>query len=178
MLSSKSLSVSRTYLLIAGLILLCFSVPAMPQTFFNGIPFDSLLEFAVSCVTLIGVLLRLKERNSGRFGQLNYGKKAIGFLLVVLVLRLISAYGVSSSDGFSSCYRAITAPLDSGDCEKSYEGLFSTGDVKALAQHIKTAINDKDFSKRLVKSYSSQLNLFDPSTMNLNIMNLYSNASF
>ena len=61
---------------------------------------------------------------------------------------------------------------------KSYEGLFSTGDVKALAQHIKTAINDKDFSKRLVKSYSSQLNLFDPSTMNLNIMNLYSNASF
>jgi glycosyltransferase involved in cell wall biosynthesis len=61
---------------------------------------------------------------------------------------------------------------------KSYEGLFSTGDVKALAQHIKTAINDKDFSKRLVKSYSSQLNKFDPSTMNLNIMNLYSNASF
>ena len=61
---------------------------------------------------------------------------------------------------------------------KSYEGFFSTGDVKALAQHIKTAINDKDFSKRLVKSYSSQLNKFDPSTMNLNIMNLYSNASF
>ena len=61
---------------------------------------------------------------------------------------------------------------------KTFEGLFSTGDVKALAQHIKTAINDKNFSERLVKSYSSQLNLFDPSTMNLNIINVYSNASF
>ena len=61
---------------------------------------------------------------------------------------------------------------------KSYEGLFSTGDVKALAQHIKTAINDKDFSKRLVQSYSNQLELFDPSKMNSNIKNVYSNAGF
>ena len=61
---------------------------------------------------------------------------------------------------------------------KSYEGLFSTGDANALAQHIKTAINDKDFSKRLVKSYSSQLDFFDPNKMNRNIENVYSNAGF
>ena len=61
---------------------------------------------------------------------------------------------------------------------KTYKGLFLTGNVNSLSQQIKIAISDKDFSKRLVKSYSSQLNLFDPSTMNLNIMNLYSNASF
>jgi glycosyltransferase involved in cell wall biosynthesis len=41
---------------------------------------------------------------------------------------------------------------------KTYEGLFSTGDVNALAQQIKTAISDKNFSERLVQSYSSQLN--------------------
>ena len=136
MLSPKSRSVNWMYPSIATLILLCFSVPAMPQTFFNGIPFDSFIEFAVLCVTLIGVLLRLKERNFGRFGQLNFGKKAIGFLLVVLVLRLISAYGVSSSDGFSSCYRAMTAPLDSGDCEKSYEGVFAKGNVTRVDPEI------------------------------------------
>ena len=128
---------SWLYSLIDALTLLCFSVPSMPQTFFIGIPFDSFIEFAVFCVTLIGVLLRLKERNSGRFGQLKYGKKAISFLLVVLVLRLISAYGVSSSDGFSSCYRAITAPLDSGDCEKSYEGVFAKGNVTRVDHVIK-----------------------------------------
>jgi glycosyltransferase involved in cell wall biosynthesis len=61
---------------------------------------------------------------------------------------------------------------------KTYEGLFSTGDVNALAQKIKTAISDKNFSERLVQSYSSQLNLFDPSEMNINIKNVYSNAGF
>jgi glycosyltransferase involved in cell wall biosynthesis len=34
----------------------------------------------------------------------------------------------------------------------SYEGLFLTGDVNALAQQIKTAISDDNFSKRLVKA--------------------------
>jgi glycosyltransferase involved in cell wall biosynthesis len=61
---------------------------------------------------------------------------------------------------------------------KTYEGLFSTGDVNALAQQIKAAISDKNFSERLVQSYASQLNLFDPSEMNRNIKNIYSNAGF
>ena len=61
---------------------------------------------------------------------------------------------------------------------KTYEGLFSTGDVNALAQHIKTAISDNNFSKRLVQSYSNQLELFDSSKMNRNIKNVYSNADF
>jgi len=61
---------------------------------------------------------------------------------------------------------------------KTYEGLFSTGDVNALAQQIKTAISDNNFSERLVQSYSSQLELFDPSKMNKNIRYLYSNAGF
>jgi glycosyltransferase involved in cell wall biosynthesis len=61
---------------------------------------------------------------------------------------------------------------------KTYEGHFSTGDVNALAQLIKTAIIDDNFSKKLVISYSSQLDLFDPSKMNRNIENVYSNAGF
>ena len=61
---------------------------------------------------------------------------------------------------------------------KTYEGLFSTGNEKALAQQINNAINDKNFSERLVKSYSSQLNLFDPSDMNKNVRNIYSKADF
>jgi len=61
---------------------------------------------------------------------------------------------------------------------KTYEGLFSTGDVNALAQQIKTTSGDKNFSERLVQSYASQLNLFDPSEMNRNIKNVYSNAGF
>jgi glycosyltransferase involved in cell wall biosynthesis len=61
---------------------------------------------------------------------------------------------------------------------KSYEGLFSTGDVNALAQKIKTVISDNNFSERLVQSYASQLNLFDPSEMNRNIKNVYSSAGF
>ena len=61
---------------------------------------------------------------------------------------------------------------------KSYEGLFLTGDVSALAQQIKTAITDDRFSERLVQSYASQLNLFDPSEMNRNVKNIYSNAGF
>jgi len=59
---------------------------------------------------------------------------------------------------------------------KSYDGLFSTGDANALAQQIKTAISDDNFSKKLVNSYSSQLNLFDPSKMNTNIEKVYTNA--
>ena len=61
---------------------------------------------------------------------------------------------------------------------KTYEGLFSTGDVNALAQQIKTTFGDKNFSERLVQSYSSQLNLFDPSKMNRDIESVYSNAGF
>jgi glycosyltransferase involved in cell wall biosynthesis len=61
---------------------------------------------------------------------------------------------------------------------KTYEGLFSTGDTKALAQQINIAISDKNFSERLVQSYSTQLNLFDPSDMNKNVRNIYSNAGF
>ena len=61
---------------------------------------------------------------------------------------------------------------------KSYDGLFSTGDVNTLTQHIKTAITGNNFSEGLVKSYSSQLSLFDPSEMNSNIKNVYSNAGF
>ena len=61
---------------------------------------------------------------------------------------------------------------------KTYEGLFSTGDVNALAQQIKTAISDNNFSERLVQSYSSQLNLFDPNKMNTSIKKVYTDAGF
>ena len=61
---------------------------------------------------------------------------------------------------------------------KTYEGLFSTGDVNALAQQIKAAISDNGYSERLVQSYASQLHLFDPSKMNRSIENVYSNAGF
>ena len=61
---------------------------------------------------------------------------------------------------------------------KTYEGLFSTGDVNALAQQIKTAISDKNFSERLVQSYSAQLSSFDPSDMNKYVKSIYSNAGF
>jgi len=61
---------------------------------------------------------------------------------------------------------------------ETYEGLFSTGDANALAQQIEIAISNDNFSKRLVNSYSSQLNFFDPSEMNRNIKNIYSNAGF
>ena len=61
---------------------------------------------------------------------------------------------------------------------KSYDGLFSTGDVNALAQQIKTAITGNSFSDGLVQSYASQLDLFDPSKMNIDIKNIYSNAGF
>lgn len=61
---------------------------------------------------------------------------------------------------------------------KTYEGLFLTGDIKALAQQITTVISDNSFSERLVQSYASQLNLFDPSKMNRTIEEVYSNAGF
>lgn len=61
---------------------------------------------------------------------------------------------------------------------KTYEGLFQTGDVKALAQQIKSVISDNSFSDRLVQSYSSQLSLFEPNKMNESIKNVYSNAGF
>ena len=61
---------------------------------------------------------------------------------------------------------------------KTYEGLFSTSDIEALAEHVKIVISNKNFSERLVQSYSNQLELFDPSKMNSNIKNVYSNAGF
>ena len=61
---------------------------------------------------------------------------------------------------------------------KTYEGLFLAGNVNSLSQQIKRAISENSFSERLVKSYSSQLNLFDPSKMHNNIKNTYSNAGF
>lgn len=60
----------------------------------------------------------------------------------------------------------------------TYEGLFSTGNANALAQQIKTAISDKSFSEKLVQSYASQLNSFDPSKMNKYVKSIYSNAGF
>ena len=61
---------------------------------------------------------------------------------------------------------------------ETYEGLFLTGDANALAHQIKTAISDKNFSERLVQSYSSQLSSFHPSDMNKYVKSIYSNAGF
>ena len=61
---------------------------------------------------------------------------------------------------------------------RTYEGLFSTGDANTLAQKIKTAISDNNFSERLVQSYLNQLELFDPNKMNKKIENVYSNSGF
>lgn len=61
---------------------------------------------------------------------------------------------------------------------KTYEGLFSTGDINALTQQIKKVISDISFSERLVQSYSSQLDLFHPNKMNMYIKNIYSKAGF
>lgn len=60
----------------------------------------------------------------------------------------------------------------------TYKGLFSTGDAIALAQKIRIAISDNNFSESLVQTYSSRLNLFDPSEMNKNIKYVYSNSGF
>ena len=60
----------------------------------------------------------------------------------------------------------------------TYEGLFSTGNANALAQQIKIAISDKNFSERLVQSYLSQLSSFDPNEMNKYVKSIYSNAGF
>ena len=61
---------------------------------------------------------------------------------------------------------------------KTYKGLFLTGNVNSLSQQIKIANSDKNFSQRLVQSYSTQLNLFDPSDMNKYVKNIYLNAGF
>ena len=61
---------------------------------------------------------------------------------------------------------------------KTYEGLFSTGDANALSQQIKTAISESSFSERLVGSYATQLELFNPSKMNAKIKKVYTNAGF
>jgi len=61
---------------------------------------------------------------------------------------------------------------------KTYEGLFSTGDANALSQQIKKAISESSFSERLVQSYATQLELFDPSKMNAKIKKVYTNAGF
>ena len=61
---------------------------------------------------------------------------------------------------------------------KTYEGLFQTGSINSLEQQINTVINDQNFSGRLVQSYSTQLDLFNPSDMSKNVRNIYSNAGF
>jgi glycosyltransferase involved in cell wall biosynthesis len=61
---------------------------------------------------------------------------------------------------------------------KSYEGLFPTGDVNALASKISSVITDSSFANHLVKSLSDQIKFFDPIEMNRNIKNVYSNAGF
>ena len=61
---------------------------------------------------------------------------------------------------------------------KTYDGLFSTSDVNSLAQQIKTVISGNSFSEKLVQSYLSQLDLFDPNKMNTDIKKVYSNAGF
>jgi glycosyltransferase involved in cell wall biosynthesis len=61
---------------------------------------------------------------------------------------------------------------------KTYEGLFSTGDMKALAELTKKVISNDNFSESLVQSYSSQLSLFDPNKMNTNIKKVYTDAGF
>jgi len=61
---------------------------------------------------------------------------------------------------------------------KSYEGLFPTGDVNALASKINSVITDSNYSNHLVKSLSDQIKIFDPIEMNRNINNVYSNAGF
>jgi glycosyltransferase involved in cell wall biosynthesis len=61
---------------------------------------------------------------------------------------------------------------------KSYEGLFPTSDVNALASKINKAITDSNFTDDLVKSLVSQLTFFDPKEMNKKVNHVYSNSGF
>jgi len=61
---------------------------------------------------------------------------------------------------------------------KSYEGLFPTGDVNALASKINRTITDSHYSNNLVKFLSSQIKFFDPKEMNKKVDHVYSNAGF
>ena len=68
--------------------------------------------------------------------------------------------------------------VENADGERFKYPLKHLSGARALAEHIKTVISHKNFSEKLVQSYTSQLNLFDPGEMNRNIKNVYSNAGF
>ena len=61
---------------------------------------------------------------------------------------------------------------------KSYEGLFPTGDVNALASKINSVITDSNYTNLLVKSLSDQIKIFDPIEMSKKVNHVYSTAGF
>jgi glycosyltransferase involved in cell wall biosynthesis len=56
---------------------------------------------------------------------------------------------------------------------KDYAGLFKTGDFIDLAQKISMVMENKVYSKGLVKSYQQQVKLFDPKLMAKNVISFY-----
>jgi len=61
---------------------------------------------------------------------------------------------------------------------KSYEGLFPTGDVNALASKINSLITDSNYSNHLVKYLSDRIKIFDPIEMSKKVNHIYSNVGF
>ena len=120
-------------------------VPGSGKLIFDGVPFDTKLEF-FSFVVLLFYLFAPKTYVSLREWIETSTRKKSACVFFVLILVLVVKFGTFIYSplprGFEVCYRSIYAPLAAEECEKSYDLPFiSTGNSLKKISSVEKSIN-------------------------------------
>ena len=120
-------------------------VPGSGKLIFDGVPFDTKLEF-FSFVVLLFYLFAPKTYVSLREWIETSTRKKSACMFFVLILVLVVKFGTFIYSplprGFEVCYRSIYAPLAAEECEKSYDLPFiSTGNSLKKISSVEKSIN-------------------------------------
>ena len=106
------------------LIILLLVCPASGKLIFDGLPFDSKLEF-IFLVGVVGFGFAPKTVALLRNWLTSLDRQKLilvfGGLLLLLVVKLLTFVYSPLPSGFEVCYRSVYAPLPLGECEKSYD---------------------------------------------------------
>ena len=114
------------------LVLILLACPGSGKLIFDGLPFDSKVEF-IYLFGIVSFLVAPKTITSLKNWLISLNRQRLivvfsGLVLLVVIKLLTFVYSPLPS-GFEVCYRSVYAPLPAGKCERSYDLPFVTTGV-------------------------------------------------
>lgn len=131
-LSTLGLSSQLRTWIFRALVLILLGLPGSGKLIFDGLPFDSKVEF-IFLVGVLGFGFAPKTKKSLRNWLNSLNRQwlivVFGGLVLLVVIKILTFIYAPLPSGFEVCYRSVYMPLTVGKCEPSYDLPFiSAGD--------------------------------------------------